>query len=653
MTEGDLGFVAEAAVPLYRRLAALQSDGLCPVRHTDAAQASIETLARLDRWKRMVGEGFETRLAVVGLKPEHAFRAVDAALSVEDAHAAPWLDDLARLCHAQQVAEGTGVIEDALHTDSTDPAPYPELRGTIVDDAVAQLHANLPTDGRALLALHREALAEPLATILTRLLVPTLGARFIQAVSGADRPPHDPEALDRDGDARLYRAQVRRLARTGMRAVWRDYPVLARLLSIACRNWRGATQDLVTSYLQDRPLLETFAGLGTAPLSGLRTGLSDLHRGHRSVAILSFGNGSSVVYKPRSLQNDLWAGVLWDQAARSGMVERKAAPPAVLDRGTYGWAAYVRQRDLPSADAAQQYYRQAGQALLFAHATRTYDVTWDNVIAEGERPRIIDWETFPIPPLKGALDESGQQPAPVSHLSLLPVAMDFGQGHRQLIGGIASAQDGDAAGERLHWHHPRQDTMAATTVAQLTKPRPNMPRFCGDPAPVEGHEDAVLAGFSDAYAVLLGQDTAPELAASCPPPPNAATRLILRPTGLYELLSEQTLDLGHLGHGLDRSIALEWLWRRPTELAFDQSDWAFVTGELEAMEDLDVPIFTALATSTTLCANGQPLIPDFLAGSPHDALHRRLGALNPNDKSAQEAVIRKSLGALGAKADKP
>lgn len=122
-------------------------------------------------------------------------------------------------------------------------------------------------------------------------------------------------------------------------------------------------------------------------------GLSDPHDGGRTVAILRFASGLRVVYKPRSvgLEAAFCRFVAWwnERAGRLALFA-----PRVLERGDYGWMAFVAHEGCPDREAAGRYYARAGALLALADLLRATDLHHGNVIAHGEYPVLVDLETL-------------------------------------------------------------------------------------------------------------------------------------------------------------------------------------------------------------------------------------------------------------------
>lgn len=118
---------------------------------------------------------------------------------------------------------------------------------------------------------------------------------------------------------------------------------------------------------------------------------SDPHRGGRQVYIIRMDNGERLVYKPRSLAVDsVYQNLLswlFDGLGISSWQNR------IWDRGEYGWSQWVSQRTCTSQEELLRYYRRMGILLCVSYLLGSEDMHYENLIACGEYPVIIDLET--------------------------------------------------------------------------------------------------------------------------------------------------------------------------------------------------------------------------------------------------------------------
>lgn len=174
----------------------------------------------------------------------------------------------------------------------------------------------------------------------------------------------------------------------------RVYPPFRRRLQHALDRQRNAIESLVARFVEDRGTLTRLLGQPAQPLTALSLGKGDLHAGGQSVARLSFAGGH-VMYKPRSLRIDqtleaFLASVFGNDAVRIYV-------PEVIDRGEYGWAAFVPHRYCGDAEELRAFYRRLGHWLAVLRLLGGTDIHLENLIAVGPVPVVIDVESLFVP----------------------------------------------------------------------------------------------------------------------------------------------------------------------------------------------------------------------------------------------------------------
>ena len=185
----------------------------------------------------------------------------------------------------------------------------------------------------------------------------------------------------------------------------RRYPVLEARLQRALGQQSKAIVDLARRIVADRDALAALLNRPAGDLCGASLGRGDVHDGGQSVAQLTF-EGGKVMYKPRSLRVD--------QALESflhdlfqGAADRIRVP-AALDRGAYGWTAFVEHRYCENQDELKTFYRNIGHWLAVLRLLGGTDVHHENLIACGPVPCVVDVESLFVPEPPPQASELGQ-----------------------------------------------------------------------------------------------------------------------------------------------------------------------------------------------------------------------------------------------------
>ncbi|MEU5129289.1 type 2 lanthipeptide synthetase LanM family protein [Streptomyces mobaraensis] len=468
-----------------------------------------------------------------------------------------------------------------------------------------------------------------------------------------------------------------------------EYPVLVRQAAEVLDRWSAACARLARHLRDDLPDLrrDLLAGRPADTVRSVALGEGDLHHGGRSVARVEFACGGVVMYKPRSLAVDAAFGALAERFSHdTGLVLRAAR---VLDRKEHGWAEYIRPAPCSAPDGPALFYRRTGALLALVHALRGSDLYYENVIAAGDHPVLIDLEALFHPgdgsaPVWSASSPADADPAgELLHRSVLATGLLPG---RRLVGppdGRAPAHHAPA--RRPQTHRPQTDAPQAADHPQATAlPRTTdlsgiggsagQPWLTPVPVPVGAGTDEVrllprevevpgadnrpslpdgssvdpgrhlpdlLAGFRTGYDWLT-EHRAALLAPGGPVDAfaDAPVRYLHRDTYVYDKLLRESFHPDFARDALDRERSLARLC----------SGWAgapdrerIVRDELDALLTGDIPLFRVVPGRRDLLLSTGGTVPGFLARDGLSAVREGLAALGPEDRDRQEWIITTSF----------
>lgn len=129
------------------------------------------------------------------------------------------------------------------------------------------------------------------------------------------------------------------------------------------------------------------------PLTAWDMGVRDGHRDGKSVVLLTFHSGQRLVYKPRSLSigTHFYRFLGW-------LNDHGDHPPfatiPLLDKGEYGWMAFIEPRSCTCKEELANFYFRQGGYLALLYALEAVDFHYENIIAQGEHPFLIDLESL-------------------------------------------------------------------------------------------------------------------------------------------------------------------------------------------------------------------------------------------------------------------
>jgi hypothetical protein len=267
---------------------------------------------RLDTWCQVVAKGdwaaFQKRLAWDGLDLETA-RGALAPMHLDNGSPLPeWadlLDNALRLAGRSHDAGAGSHLSDLKRLqDPEQPLPFEEILAPFVLVARRRLASRVGTAYNLLTAEAHVTLERDLLTTLASCGSGALYLEFsllrVQEQSTLDRLA---AAACDDNDNSLYQQFIQELRGGGLASFFREYAVLARLISTVTGLWVEANAEFIERLASDWQDLEhMFSRVGElGPVVTVEPSLSDPHRGRRSVIAVSFASGCRIVYKPKDL----------------------------------------------------------------------------------------------------------------------------------------------------------------------------------------------------------------------------------------------------------------------------------------------------------------------------------------------------------------
>lgn len=613
--------------------------------------------ARLESWRRETGllddRRFAERLAHAGLT-EHSFRTL---LVVEPTD-------------GSRNSEGVRPSWCALLDDAyAEPAPREAMPAGLLDEAPDQA---LVAPARRLLdhvwcllldrlraygadpAFARLGSPRSLATLLARPW-PLEAFRLINRASVLELHIARFEgSLDGETSSARFDAWERSIrAPAGAARFFARYPVLARDLAVRAQQWLDAGLVMLERLAADTDLVvRSFAGgVPLGPIVDLDAGLSDRHHDGRSVAILSFASGASVVYKPRALDVDrVFAQLVTWLDTRAGDALPRLSLPATVARDGYGWVERVVSSPCADGAALRRYYLRQGAYVALLYALEATDFHHENVIACGEHPMLIDLETL-LQPVAGSARMADGDSRPMAfnvlRSGLLPLRLSADPSADGFdlsgLGGLDNP-----------WIAGREPTGVGTDELRYVPCRVPLPEQHNRPRledgesvheiPVWQHTDDVARGF-DVMMDLLIRERPALLADDGPLVAFAGLelRFIARATNLYARLLEAMQHPDFQQDGLARDRLLDKLWLDAERFAHFRP---LIPHERRALARFDVPRFRCLCNGTDLIMDDGDRLEGYLEESPIARVRRRIATLDEADRVRQRWLLRASIEAI-------
>lgn len=437
-----------------------------------------------------------------------------------------------------------------------------------------------------------------------------------------------------------------------------EYAVLARLLSTTTCLWVESNAEFINRLCSDLASIENhfFHNQKLGRVVDLQPTLSDYHNGNRSVIILHFYSGNKVVYKPKDLGIDCAYFEFLEWLSQEG-ISLSFKSFKVLNRKGYGWVEYAEHLACENADAAHRFYQRAGMLLCLMYLLEGVDCFYENIIASGEYPLLVDMEALMHNNFKLEREYSASyhiRPIDliwwnsVFRVGLLPtwrVSRDWKTAYD--IGGLRDGGKLILPFLKPVWCHVNSDAMKRDSQRMVIDVNKSVPRLNDSYLRATDYVDEVVTGFKQMYTFV--GDRKNKLLAADSPLKNLArqkVRYILRNTKFYTSILQTLLSPEYLRDGTDRSIEIDVVSRMSLDTGNKAIHWRLVKFETEALEQMDIPFFTMSTNTTAINLPNGGVVQGFCENTSIDNVINRLNSFNEQDLKTQvrltESILRLS-----------
>ncbi|MES1026437.1 type 2 lanthipeptide synthetase LanM family protein [Gloeocapsa sp. BRSZ] len=609
---------------------------------TDSSGMSVKQ-ARLDRWQSLIGADDDRFQDIRGVEVNSALQNRFGHLNVLlDQNFPSWVQTLRAALKGIQQPSATNL------KDGQQTLPFSQVLQHFVASASRTVIDRSTTE---MLAISPQAFADFQQMLLFKLcevIAPCLHDHFSRY-----RMINNPQLVLRSDfhqaivGNELYNLYVAHLESGGLIQFFEEYPVAARAIAILMECWIESVLEFLERLYQDLPFLRlTFGFLEAERVTSIQTGLSDPHNGGRSVFILTFDRGGCIVYKPRSILPEVHFGSILERLEQLELPTISIAP-RMLDCGNYGWVEFIEHRDCTTKEEVSKYFENLGAMLALLYSLGTSDIHYENIIAHGSYPVVVDLETLLCPRPKavdGNHDQGWDSFYTVQRVGLLPNEYTSkGRDSSIDISALGSKQELVLKACFGEWQNINRDNMYLGEPKYVKIKRNSLPRLNGEIFHAQDYSSELISGFSSAYTALFkAKDLILNNEHFLLPPDSSPIRFVLRHTELYSNLLDSSLHPTWMTAGVDRSIELEVLYQTLVEKQrFNLRK--IIQAEKNSLESLDIPYFWCTAGGTDLRTSQEIVGNGFFAKSGIQIARELIARLNEKHLEQQISIIRASL----------
>ena len=563
---------------------------------------------RLAAWCRSCASGdwalFGRRLARDGLSFNELLTRFATVRRKTSAPTPIWFDDAIWI---EQALNGSNEPQDP-HSQRAQPYAFEQLFTGAVQKAEQLLWSELDSAASAnLLESARNSLSLSLLKKLSDLCTPAIYDRFCDFRNSNAVPPDRSEPIIVSNTAR-YHNFISEMRAGGFRRLFEDKPVLLRLIALTVRQWLETSRELVLRLRNDLSTIRTELtnATSTCRVERVEDGLSDPHRGGRSVQLVIFEDAKRVVYKPKDLRLDhCWECLITRLNADHAPIQLRA--PRVIARDGYGWAEFIAHAGVASSKDYDQFFRRAGAWLALFHCFVATDMHQENLIASGSHPIPIDLEMLLQPSIAERSRDEPERDAfatatdilanSVMAAGMIPAYSRGVDNSVFAVGGLTPDWNATVA---LNWSNINSDDMRPFKSKQGGKINPNLPHVEGCYAALGDFIDEFVRGFEEYSTFLLhfahegrDQDLFRDFS-------GLWVRKVIRPTRFYYMLLQRLKDHRSMDDGVIWSAQADFIARLSDWEGASDSYWGLQQAERHALLSLNVPHFVVPSDGMTV-----------------------------------------------------
>lgn len=596
--------------------------------------------SRVDRWRKAVAnddsELFKRRLLLDGLSLESVNNSLGRVCLVTDKNIPTWTETLEDLISSFELSNPPRREGYFINT------PFIEIYSVFIDTARKKL-------GKEVISIH-DVLSESAVRDLEGFLLNRLSLVCSGVLTLELNIARLSNSLRGSSSSQRYADFITQIGRKdSIEKFFVRYSVAARLIAMLIDMWVSATSEFIKRLNDDSTYIkDMMCKQSMGKVTNIEDGLSDPHNYGRTTKVITFDSGYKILYKPKSLGIDeSYNRILEWFNERNPTLQFRVT--RIIDKGNYGWVEFVENRPCTNLDQIKRFYRRSGMNLFLLYLLGSTDIHFENIIADGEYPVLVDFETI-IPPYTISSSNNADDLAKriltysVLNTGLLP-RWEFDRD--KIVGYDSSGLGGGENGKLLPFKIPklinlRSDFMQLIFERGISKGGRNRPIINGSIQSAENYVNEIESGFLDMHKFV--SENKDQLLNVDSPFLNIRglnIRFVNRNTRFYYDILYKSLHPNYLVDGVERSLEID-IVARTAMLNGQEHLWPIVVKEKEDLERMDIPIILTNSDSKKI-DQGES---DLFIESAYDRVLSRINCVENLDVEYQIGLIRGAFYSL-------
>jgi type 2 lantibiotic biosynthesis protein LanM len=375
------------------------------------------------------------------------------------------------------------------------------------------------------------------------------------------------------------------------------FPLMYDNINREIEQWFINCMNIYERYKNDMHEIESviFSGENPGLLLNLDIDMGDKHINGESVSMLTFKNGKKLIYIPgeRKLHKHFKELTDWiDSFLNIGFKN-----PKYIIHNTHTWIEFIEEKSCSEEYQINSFYTRTGANIALLYALEGSDFHYENIIACGEYPVIIDLESFfhPAMPYENNDNTLGLNNS-VLKTGLLPTEI-YPEGNANIgFSGMNSASGVSALWKKVSFMFDEKGKLKASREKGKIEGGKNLPILDGIKVTVsEKYIPDVINGFKKMYLFIMNNNT--EFVFRIKKMNNDKIRIIFRNTFAYSHLLYESHHPDNLKNSENRDNLFNWLDYILKEYPMVKS---IITFEKDDLINQTIPYFNSFADSRDL-----------------------------------------------------
>ena len=416
----------------------------------------------------------------------------------------------------------------------------------------------------------------------------------------------------------------------------KEYPVLARILSTRFYDCVDNLIVAIERFIKDKNRVEELFKVNFKNLKNIEM-LGDMHISGKSVLKFVFEDNIQLIYKPRNLSIDINYQKLlkWFNSQNIGC---KFNTLKTLIFDDYGWQEVIDFKKSKSEEEIRRFYKRQGQYLAILYMLNATDFHYENIIANGEHPYLIDLESlFSNDYLNLDLNKDATDLAvkklyrSVIQTSLLPV-LGNDLFYKYDVSGLGAREQFSIKAFKVK--NLNTDKIKIEKENVVIDSQNHLPMIDNKVFYSEHYIEAISLGFRDAYNIIIkNREYLVSKESILNIFKNNEIRVIFKNTQAYSLLLQASTNPKYLKDANDRSNLFRYLENENSRL---------VSSEYNDLKNGYIPYFyTHIDSKNLISSIGEHN--DYFLKNSFELVIEKLYDFSEEDCLIQEEFIKKSI----------